>query len=81
MKADDSMVVADLTIKGITNKVEFPVELSIDESGMLKATAKIKVDRTKYDVRYGSDSFFDNLGDKAINNEIEFEVQLIGEAG
>lgn len=81
VKADDSMVVADLTIKGITNKVEFPVELSIDESGMLKATAKIKVDRTKYDVRYGSDSFFDNLGDKAINNEIEFEVELIGKAG
>ena len=81
VKADDSMVVAGLTIKGITNKVEFPVELSIDESGMLKATAKIKVDRTKYDVRYGSDSFFDNLGDKAINNEIEFEVELIGKAG
>jgi hypothetical protein len=31
----------------------------------IPATA-FKVDRTKYDIKYGSGSFFDNLGDKAI---------------
>lgn len=81
LKADANMVVAELTIKGISNKVEFPVEMNIDENGMLKAKASIKVDRSKYDVRYGSDSFFDNLGDKAINNDIEFDVVLVGKAG
>ena len=41
------------------------------------AGAKFSIDRTKYDIRYGSDSFFDNLGDKAIKNEINFEVSLV----
>lgn len=71
-------VTADLTIKGITHEVTFPVKVVADANGGVNATADIKVDRSKYDVRYGSDSFFDNLGDKAINNIIEFKVTLKG---
>lgn len=70
-------VKADLTIKGITHEVDFPVSLSMEE-GVLVAKADIAVDRSKYDVRYGSDSFFDNLGDKAIDNIIKFSVTLKG---
>jgi len=64
-------VAADLTIKGKTNPVTF--EISIYGS---KATASLKVDRTKYDVRYGSTSFFDNLKDKAIYDEFDLVVDL-----
>ena len=64
-------IVADLTIKGKTNPVTF--ELSIYGS---KATAAIKIDRTKYDVKYGSSSFFDNLKDKAIYDEFDLVVDL-----
>lgn len=71
-------ITADLTIKGITHAVTFPAKVVTDGNGSITATAKIQVDRAKYDVRYGSDSFFDNLGDKAINNIIEFEVSLKG---
>lgn len=71
-------ITADLTIKGITNAVTFPAKVVTDANGSITATAKIEVDRSKFDVRYGSDSFFDNLGDKAINNIIEFEVTLKG---
>ncbi|MFN4197892.1 MAG: YceI family protein, partial [Flavobacterium sp.] len=35
-----------------------------------------KVDRTKYDIKYGSGSFFDNLGDKAIYDDFELTVVL-----
>jgi polyisoprenoid-binding protein YceI len=80
VKVDGSTVIANLTIKGITHQVQFPVDLSI-ENGVLKASATIEVDRSKYDVRYGSDSFFDNLGNKAIDNIIKFEVKLSGNAG
>lgn len=73
-------VKANLTIKGITHEITFPTKVVLNEDGTLTATAKIEVDRSKYDVRYGSDSFFDNLGDKAINNIIEFEVKVIGVA-
>jgi len=80
LSVDGNSVKANLTIKGITHEVMFPVDLNL-ENGKLKATANIEVDRSKFDVRYGSDSFFDNLGDKAIDNIIKFEVNLVGIAG
>ncbi|MDX1314860.1 MAG: YceI family protein, partial [Eudoraea sp.] len=62
-------VTGDLTIKGITKAVTFDV--SVYGS---KATATMKVDRSEYDVRYGSGSFFDNLGDKTIYDEFDLVV-------
>ena len=41
-----------------------------------KATATVKVDRTKFDIKYGSGSFFDNLGDKAIYDDFDLVVDL-----
>lgn len=64
-------VTGDLTIKGITKPVTFDV--SIYGS---KATATLKVDRANYDIKYGSGSFFDNLGDKAIYDEFDLVVDL-----
>lgn len=64
-------VTGDLTIKDITKPVTFDV--SIYGS---KATATMKVDRAEYDVRYGSGSFFDNLGDKTIYDEFDLVVDL-----
>ena len=64
-------VTGDLTIKGITKPVTF--DLSVYGS---KATATMKVDRAEYDIRYGSDSFFDNLGDKTIYDEFDLVVDL-----
>jgi len=64
-------VVGDLTIKGITNTINF--EVSIYGK---KATASLKVDRAKYNVRYGSTSFFDNLKDKVIYDEFDLIVDL-----
>ena len=36
----------------------------------------MKVDRAQYDVRYGSGSFFDDLGDKTIYDEFDLVVDL-----
>lgn len=64
-------VKADLTIKGITKPISFKVEKSKNE---LMAT--ITVDRTSYDVRYGSGKFFDNLGDKMIEDNFVLDVKI-----
>ncbi|MEX0287584.1 MAG: YceI family protein [Flavobacteriaceae bacterium] len=64
-------VTGDLTIKGITKAVTFDV--SVYGS---KATATLKVDRAQYNVRYGSGSFFENLGDKTIYDEFDLVVDL-----
>ncbi|MFT4832428.1 MAG: polyisoprenoid-binding protein YceI [Psychroserpens sp.] len=64
-------VTGDLTIKGKTNPITFDVSVYGN-----KATATMKVDRSKYDVKYGSGSFFDNLGDKTIYDEFDLVVDL-----
>ncbi|HEY9005428.1 YceI family protein [Ohtaekwangia sp.] len=73
---DEYTVKGKLTIKGITNDIEFPATIKHDGK-KLTAKAKIVVDRTKYDIRYGSASFFDNLGDKAIANDFELDLDLV----
>ncbi len=65
-------VTGDLTIKGKTNPISF--DISVYGS---KATATMKVDRSLYDVKYGSGSFFDNLGDKTIYDEFDLVVDLV----
>lgn len=64
-------ITGDLTIKGKTNPVTF--EISIYGS---KATTSLKIDRTKYGVKYGSTSFFDGLKDKAIYDEFDLVADL-----
>jgi polyisoprenoid-binding protein YceI len=64
-------VTGDLTIKESTHPVTFDITVNGDT-----ATTAFKVDRTKYDIKYGSGSFFDNLGDKAISDDFELAVAL-----
>jgi polyisoprenoid-binding protein YceI len=70
-----SVVKGKLTIKGITNPIEFKSNLQKKDDG-LWFFSNITVDRTKYNVRYGSGTFFDNLGDKVIYDEFKLKVAL-----
>ena len=60
-----------LTIKGKTEPINFEVTKL---NNVFKT--QLKVDRSKFDVRYGSNSFFDNLGDKAIDNIFILDILL-----
>nr|WP_321236088.1 YceI family protein [uncultured Psychroserpens sp.] len=64
-------VTGDLTIKGKTHPITFNMNIANNV-----ATASLKVDRTKYDIKYGSASFFDGLKDKAIYDEFDLNVTL-----
>tara|TARA_X000000368_G_C22842328_1_gene628258 strand:+ start:114 stop:710 length:597 start_codon:yes stop_codon:yes gene_type:complete len=69
-------IIADLTIKGITHPIAFETDININGVNFL-ATAKIKIDRTKWGIKYGSGRFFEGLGDKLILDEIEFDIFLL----
>ncbi|APA63430.1 lipid-binding protein [Maribacter sp. 1_2014MBL_MicDiv] len=71
MNDNSYTVTGDLTIKGITKPVTLVVSMFEN-----KASATLKIDRTKYDIKYGSGSFFDNLGDKAIYDDFDLVVDL-----
>lgn len=69
-------IVGNLTIKETTKTIKFQANVK-EEAGSTVATADIKLDRSEFDVRYGSGSFFDNLGDKTIYDEFDLEVKLV----
>ncbi len=70
-KAGNYKVTGDLTIKGITQPNTF--NMIVKENS---AMADLKVDRTKYDIKYRSASFFDGLMDKAIYDDFDLNVKL-----
>ena len=75
-KENNYTVIANLTIKGITHPITFDANVNINGINFL-AKAKIKIDRTKWDITYNSGNFFENLGDYLIKDEIEFDVFLL----
>lgn len=75
-KAGEYKVIGDLTIKETTKEIKFNTVIT-EKDGKNIANADITIDRSEYNVRYGSGSFFDNLGDKTIYDEFELSVNLV----
>ena len=71
-------VTGDLTIRGITKPVTFQTQLMPDGK-KYKATANIVIDRSQYDVKYGSGKFFEGLGDSTIYDEFDLAINLVTE--
>jgi polyisoprenoid-binding protein YceI len=74
---ENTTIKGTLAIKGITKPVEFPAKVAIKD-GVAEATGKAKLDRTQWDIRYGSGKFFQGLGDKLIYDEFEVDFALKG---
>ena len=64
-------VFGNITIKGKSEPVKFTAQVNGD-----KVNTKLTFDRTKFDVRYGSGKFFDNLGDRAIYDNFAIKFKL-----
>ncbi|MEZ0484980.1 YceI family protein [Fibrella aquatica] len=72
---DQYTIAGNMVIKGITNAVSFPATVKMT-GNQIVATGKATLDRTKYDIRYGSKSFFENIGDKAIYDDFTVDMKL-----
>lgn len=69
-------ITGDLTIKGITQSVTFPAVVKRQGNAVVAVAKNVKIDRTKYDIKYRSNSFFGSLGDKAIEDEFLLSINL-----
>ena len=67
----------NLEIKNISNPISFKSSISKTPEGKYTASSKLTFDRSMYNVKYKSKSFFDDLGDKFINDDIEIELEII----
>ena len=63
-----------LTIKNSTEDIEFKV---VREGNIYRT--EIDIDRSKFDVRFGSNTFFDNLGDNAISDIFTLAIKIVME--
>ncbi len=75
-RTEGNELIGELTVKGITNEVRIPYTVTANDDGTLTGTATYDMDRTKWDVRYGSLVFFSDLGDKAISDIMTITMNL-----
>lgn len=66
----------NLTIRGITRKVNFPAKIKIDEQGISAKTPQFVINRTEWNVNYGSKSIFANLKDNFIHDEMGIAITI-----
>ncbi|PTM08454.1 MAG: lipid-binding protein [Bacteroidetes bacterium] len=71
-----AMLSGNLTLKDAKNNVTFPVTTSQDGNMFTLTSEMFTIDRSKWNVKYGSKSFFDDLGDKFINDDIELKITV-----
>ena len=67
-----------LTIKDISHPVEFTAKVEVF-TDTLHALGEVVIDRTLYNIRYGSGKFIDNLADKLIYDEFVLQFKLIAQ--
>jgi polyisoprenoid-binding protein YceI len=66
------IITGNLTIKDVTKSVSIPSSVSVQNGVTTIESDKFMVNRADFNVKYGSKSFFDNLKDKFINDDMEF---------
>jgi hypothetical protein len=72
LESNEQKLHGELEIKGIQHPIDFTMTLGENNS----ALAQLTFDRSKYNIRFRSGSFFENLGDKLIIDDIRMEVRL-----
>ena len=77
-KVAGNQVTGNLTVNGITKSITFPAEIAV-KGGKVTAKANITIDRTDFNIRYGSKKFFESIGDKAIYDDFALTVSLVSE--
>ena len=73
---DGNIVKGLLTIRGITNEENLEFSM-IKNKDRLTFQGKASIDRTKYDIKYNSSSYFQDLGNYAIKNDFDLEFELV----
>ena len=70
------LIYGNLTLKGISKEIQFKAQVDVTDGMVKVATPQFTIDRTLWEIKYGSPSFFEGLQDKAINNEIALSISL-----
>lgn len=77
---DNVTITGVMTIKGVAQTISFPAKAGV-KNGVAAVSGKATIDRTKFGLKYGSKSFFDSIGDKAIYDTFDLTFNVIAKQG
>lgn len=69
-------VTGNLTMMGVTKSVSFPATITVSDNGVTVTSPDFTINRTDWGIKYGSASFFDDLKDKAVSDDIGLQIRL-----
>ena len=75
-KDNKTMLSGNLKLKEKKNNVTFPVMVTTEGDNITITSETFTIDRAKWDVKHQSKSFFSDLGDKFINDDIELKITV-----
>lgn len=70
-------VTGNLTMKGRTNAVTFPATIYETDDRVVHASADFEIDRTRWDITFGSGNFFTDLGDNLIDDMVALSFTMV----
>ena len=76
-EAPGGIATGELTIKDVARRVDFRAIVAPQPDGSLKAHAVLDIDRTLWNVRYGSCKMFERLGMHLVNDFVSLEVFVL----
>lgn len=69
-------ITGDLTIKNISNEITFEMNIYKNSEGKIIGESEFFIDRTLWGIKYDSNKFFADLGDRAIDDKIGFKLRM-----
>lgn len=70
------MLAGNLTIKEVTKNITFPISINRTEDTIEITSEEFTIDRTNWNVNFGSKSVFDGLGDNFVSDDIVLKIDL-----
>lgn len=71
------LVTGNMTIKDITKQITFPATLLVSKDAMTLTSDTFQINRADFNVKFKSKTFFNDLKDKFVNDEFDFQVTII----
>lgn len=70
------VLIGTMNIRGISREQKIEIHAKPADNGRYNLVGKMVFDRSQYNVRHGSGTFFANLGDKLIENNVSLRFEI-----
>jgi rhodanese-related sulfurtransferase/polyisoprenoid-binding protein YceI len=77
LTAPNYHVNGELNLRGVSAELEFDATVALIDDGTLAMEAHFDMDRTRWDVIYGSTRFFEHLGMHKVFDLLSFQIRMI----